>query len=263
MKRYWHYLRICFEMSLYRALEYRAGVIVQYTLDMIWYAVQFALLRTAYQYVPHVGGYELHEAYVFLIFLYATDAMNMLFFEGGITHYTQAIRNGTLDFYLLKPISTLYQLTLARVNLSGVFNLIFTIGFTIFVFSEFTLDYDFGRWFWAILLFANGLAINTILRLITASVAFWTTEGGTLNWLFHEVMRFGNKPEAIYTGRLRSVLTTFVPVLLVSAWPAMALVRGFSFEEAITPFGITAILIIVLKFVWWHGVRKYEGLSFQ
>jgi ABC-2 type transport system permease protein len=252
-------------MSIFRSIEYRAGVLVQYTLDSVWYAVQFALLRTAYVYVPQVAGYELREAYIFLAVLYTTDAFNMFFFEGGINHFTSAIRSGTLDFYLLKPMSTLFQLSVSRINLSGVFNIVFTLGFWIFTLREFNLNFDVTRWCCAILLFANGMLLNSFMRFIIASAGFWTTEGGTLNWLFHEMMRFGNKPESIYSGRARQILSSFIPVLLVSGWPAMALIRGqgMSFDEMIGPFAVTAVAAIVLKIVWWRGLRRYEGLSFQ
>lgn len=263
MKRHLRYLKICFEMSIFRALEYRWGVLIQYCLDMVWYAVQFALLRTAYQYVPVISGYSLQEAYFFLGFLYAIDSVNMLFFEGGITHFTQLIRGGSMDFYLLKPMSTLYQLTFSRVNLSGIFNLIFTAAYWIFVLSTFEQHYPLSRWLLAAVMFANGLLINATFRLILASAAFWTTEGGTLNWLFHELLRFGHKPESIYPRSMRITLTTFVPVLLISAWPCMALVREPSLAELIYPFFIGVFSLLLLNYIWRRGVRRYEGLSFQ
>lgn len=261
--RHLSYLRVAFEMSIFRSLEYRWGVAIQYALDMMWYVVQFALLRTAYEYVPELGGYSLQEAYVFLGFLYALDAFNMVFFEGGITHFTRTIRRGTLDFYLLKPMSTLFQVTVARVNLSGFFNLIFTAAFWIYVFVEFKPDYPLERWALALALFANGLLLNVTFRLSIASSAFWTTEGGTLNWLFHELMRFGTKPESVYPRDVRLMLSTFVPVLLINAWPVLALVREPTPLELAYPFLVGGLSVLLLRFIWRRGVRRYEGLSFQ
>lgn len=261
--RFLSYMRVAFEMSIYRSLEYRWGVAIQYLLDMIWYAVQFALLRTAYEYVPEVGGYSLQEAYIFLGFLYALDAFNMIFFEAGLKHFTDLIRGGTLDFYLLKPMSTLFQISVVRVNLSGFFNLVFTIAFWIYVFIEFNPSYPPERWLLAIVLFANGILINITFRLSIASAAFWTTEGGTINWLFHELMRFGSKPESVYPRDARVALSTFVPVLLINAWPVMALVREPSAAELLYPFAVSAFSVLLLGFIWKRGVRRYEGLSFQ
>ena len=76
-------------MSVFRSIEYRKGVAIQYVLDCTWYIVQFALLMTAYNYVPQLGDYNLRDCYVFLALLFTTDAVNMVFFNGGIDHFAQ------------------------------------------------------------------------------------------------------------------------------------------------------------------------------
>src|SRR4051812_46534385 len=108
----------------------------------------------------------------------------MTFFSGGIDHLARAIKNGGLDFYLLKPMTPLYQVTVARVSLTGFLNGIFAALFWVFVLTRYPAHYDLSHWFWAIALFINGIVINIAMRLIITCVAFWTVEGGSLNWLF-------------------------------------------------------------------------------
>ena len=263
MLRYLRYLGVCFRMSVYRALEYRAGVFFQYVVDAIWYVVQFALLRTAFSYVGEVAGYNLAECYLFLAFLFSTDAISMLLVNGGLEHFTRSVRTGALDFYILKPMPTLFQITVARVSLAGVLNLVFTIFFWGYVLRRFQAHYSFTHWLWAWVLFANGMFINVVFRLIISCMSLWTVEGGTLNWLFHELMRFGSKPEAIYGRWARRVLTTFVPALLLSAWPCMVLIRQPSLWTLGLPFLVSAGAAGVLSVIWKLGLRQYEGLSFQ
>jgi ABC-type uncharacterized transport system permease subunit len=250
-------------MSIFRSLEYRWGVLGQYIVDFVWYVIQFALLRTAYNYVPQIGAYGLQEVYLFLAIMFLNDAVNMLFFSGGIEHFTRQIRLGGLDHYLLKPMPTLYQLTVARVNLSGLLNLFMTIGFWLYVFGHFPIDYPTSRWLWAAALFINGLAINVAVRFIISCLAFWTVEGGTLNWLFHEVLRFGQKPEAVYGGIVRRILTSAVPILLLTPWPCMVLIRETTLWERTFPFLVGAGSLGALALVWIRGIRRYEGLSFN
>ncbi len=261
--RYLRYLGICFRMSVFRALEYRAGVFFQYMVDTIWYLVQFALLRTAFSYVAEVAGYNLAECYLFLAFLFSTDAISMLFFNGGLEHFTRAVRTGGLDFYILKPMPTLYQMTVARVSLAGVFNVAFTLFFWSYVLRRFQVHYSFGHWVWAWVLFANGMFINVVFRLIISCISLWTVEGGTLNWLFHELMRFGSKPEAIYGKWARRVLSSLMPALLLSAWPCMVLIRKPSAWALALPFVVSLVAAGVLAGIWRLGLRQYEGLSFQ
>lgn len=260
--RYLGYVQRCFRMSVYRAMEYRWGIAVQYLLDIVWYLVQYVLLRTAYNFVDEVGGYSLQEAYLFMGFLFMTDAINMTLFAGGLNHFTRAIRHGGLDFYLLKPMPTLFQLSVARVNLAGLPNLLFTTGFWIYTIVAFDVSYPLERWAWAAALFLNGTLLNVTFRFFIACFSFWTVEGGTLNWLFHELTRFGHKPENIYGAPYRYLLSSIIPALLFSAWPCMALVRETSWTERLFPFAVGLGSIGALAVVWRVGVRRYEGLSF-
>lgn len=250
-------------MSIFRSLEYRSGVAFEFFVDIAWYIVQFALLRTAYNYVPQVGGYTLQEAYIFLAFLYMNDAVSMIFFNGGIGHITRSIRTGALDFYLLKPMPTLFQMTMKRVNLPGLLNVFLVIAFWLFIFLNFDLQYPKERWAWAGLLFLNGMVVNVTFRLSFACMSFWTVEGGSLNWLSNELLRFGTKPETIYGRRAKTVLTTVMPVLLLSAWPCLVLIRETTPFERTYPFFVAAGSTLVLFCIWRAGVRRYEGLSFQ
>ncbi|MBI3557260.1 MAG: ABC-2 family transporter protein [Deltaproteobacteria bacterium] len=261
--RYLDYLRICFRMSVFRALEYRSGVFFQYVVDIVWYVVQFALLRTAFSYVAEVAGYNLAECYLFLAFLFSTDAVSMLFFNGGLEHFTRSVRTGGLDFYILKPMPTLYQMTVARVSLAGLLNLGFTVFFWGYVLRRFQVHYSFAHWLWAILLFTNGIFVNITFRLTISCLSLWTIEGGSLNWLFHELMRFGSKPEAIYGKWARRILISVVPALLLSAWPCMALIRKPSYWALGVPFLVSAVAGLALAGIWRLGLRRYEGLSFQ
>jgi ABC-2 type transport system permease protein len=261
--RYLRYLKVAFRMSIFRSVEYRSGVFIQYLLDAIWYFVQFALLRTAYAYVPSLGGYSLADAYVFLAFLFTTDAISMTFFNGGIDHFTRSIRTGGLDFYLLRPMPTLYQMTVARVSLAGLLNFVFTTAFWVFVLVAFNVHYPFERWIWASLLLLNGALINATFRLCLSCAAFWTTEGGTLGWLYHELMRFGSKPESVYGRPYRYILSSIIPSLLLNAWPCMVLVRETTLFERTFPFGVGAASVLALLGLWKIGVKRYEGLSFS
>lgn len=249
-------------MSLYRAIEYRSGVGIQYFLDLVWYLVQFSVLRAAYQFVPDVGGYKLGDMYLFLAFLFTIDAFNMIFFQEGIELFIRSIRNGALDFFLLRPFSALFQLSLSRVSLTGLMNIFFSLGFWIYVLVAFEFEYPWHQWVWAILVFLNGVVLNLIFRLCIACVSFWTVDGRSLGWLFHELLRFGSKPEAIYNNALRFVLVTFVPVLLFSSWACYVLIRETSLFDKLFPFGMTALCSGLLLLLWRFGVRRYEGLSF-
>jgi ABC-2 type transport system permease protein len=249
-------------MSLYRAIEFRSGVAIQYLLDLVWYLVQFSVLRVAYEFVPDVGGYTLRDMYVFMGFLFIIDAFAMIFYQEGIELFIRSIRTGQLDYFLLRPASPLFQLALSRVSLTGLMNVFFCIGFWIFLVTQFTLDFAPSRWLWALLLLVNGAALSLIFRLLIGCVSFWTVDGRSLGWLFHELLRFGNKPEVLYGGALRFFLTGIVPVLLFSAWPCYVLIRETTLTERIAPFGVTAVLWLVLRAVWMRGVKRYEGVSF-
>jgi ABC-2 type transport system permease protein len=73
-------------------------------------------------------------------------------------------------------------------------------------------------------------------------------------------VEFAKYPDVIYSGIIRKIFMTIIPVIIFSSFPARILIGLSSFQEIFT---YQAILLLVFSgislILWRRGLVKYQG----
>ena len=74
--------------------------------------------------------------------------------------------------------------------------------------------------------FILGQIILYSVDFLIASSCFWFKNFSVSGWLSHEILKFSTRPDSIYTGILRKVLFSMIPMVLIASIPARILLYG-------------------------------------
>src|SRR5258708_2566125 len=103
LRLYAHFVSFSFS----RAMEFRVDFFFKIVMDLIFYAVNLLFFRLIYLQTPVLGGWDGHQIMLFVSGYLVIDAVFMTMFAGNLWMLTMFINRGDLDYYLVRPVSSL------------------------------------------------------------------------------------------------------------------------------------------------------------
>jgi len=224
-------------------------------LEFVWMGSLYVFYKSLYTQVDKIGVWTEGEMIFFAASLFLVDAIYVILISKNSQGFSQTIRSGIFDFYLLRPVSALFITTFRFVNFQGFFNFILAI--LLAVQSGVSLGVQ-GYTIWAIYCFVGFLLLYSLL-VIVSSMAFWVTETSNLQWLFFELYRLGHRPDDIYMSWLRRALIFVFPAAFFVSIPvklALGKIDGMWF---VWPIVWAAAAGLIARWIWLKGLKVYEG----
>lgn len=124
MIRHLRLLRILWSASIAAEMEYRANFVMACITSLFTLLSALLTLSLLYQHGYEMGGWSWPAALLVVAIYTVLDGLQQSFMAPNRTRVTEHVRNGTLDFVLLKPIDTQFWLSLRTFSPWGLPNVV-------------------------------------------------------------------------------------------------------------------------------------------
>lgn len=259
--RYLSLYKSMFAYSLNRELQYRvnfAVVVIGYILYLIANVAFFSIL---YSWVNSVGGWSYEQILVFLGTYHIIHGLWDFGTALNVERISEYIAQGSLDMILMKPVSSLFYVVFRNMNLAPLMNVILGTIIVVIGMMKAQVTVTLGSLLLYLVMIVNGVIIFTMLQLILQLVSFWVIRTNVVNALFYQVIKFSEKPDAIYKGFLRRFFIFAIPMIVVVNFPSRVLL-GILDTGYIVWGEIATILLLVIGIVGWRlSVKYYSSAS--
>ena len=173
----------------------------------------------------------------------------------------QDIRDGTLDFVLIKPINSQFYASIRRLVVWQGFTIATGIAMAAVAGVKLSAAVSAGRAAMFVILLAAGVTIIYSFWLVLATLAFWFTRISNIEMVFWNVFEAGRYPVDIYRRPVRWVLTYVVPLAFLTTFPARALVGKLEATNLAVALAVGAAALAGSSWFWRYGLRHYSGAS--
>lgn len=259
MKTYLQVLSLFWTTAISAELEYRLNFLIAVLSSFANLVGSlfslFLFYRTGYTF----AGWSWHESLVVLGLFTFLQGVSATFLVPNLNRIVEQVQQGTLDFILLKPISSQYWLSFRVLSPWGFPDVVFGIIMIIYATSELKLT-----------LYNVFLSSLTIGFAMISLYSLWFMLGATSIWFVKiynvtEVLRglleAGRFPIVAYPVAYRFFFTFIVPVAFLTTIPAETLL-GKNQATWILGSGILAILLLILSHYFWQfALRFYTSAS--
>jgi len=247
--------------SFSKAMEFRVDFFFRVIMDICFYGTQLAFFAVLYGHTQELGGWDQSQAMVFIAGYFLVDSLHMTLFANNMWMLPILVNKGDLDYHLLRPVSSLFFMSLREFAANSFLNLLLAGGIFIWAIARLSSPIGAGDFALYLLLLLNGTLLYFILHISFLIPVFWLHSARGLGEIFFSVSTYSERPERIFSGYLRRALVSILPFSLVASRPAQMLFEGFDW----TSFGhillVTAMAVCFLLWFWSRALRSYSSAS--
>lgn len=261
MRRHLALLAASVRLSLLLTLQYRFELVLDTFFQLFWTGTALLPLWLVFEERPMIAGYTYPEALCVTGFFTVLQGVLEGVIQPSLASVVEHVRNGTLDFVLLKPADAQFLVSTHRFAPLRAVNVAAGLAIFAHAFSR------MGRTPAPIdVLLALGLLGCAVLVLyslwiLTVSAAFYVGRIDNLRYLFSAIFDAARWPASVYRGVLAFVLTFVIPLALMTSVPADALLGRMSAAAGLSTLAATMFFVALSRMVWVRSVARYTSAS--
>lgn len=241
-------------------LEYRANFLINLLTSLLTAGGSLLGLLVVSGDGQPIGGWSYREAAVVVGLFTLVQGLIGALLQPNLNKIAEAVRLGTMDFTLLKPIDAQFLVSTRNINLFQAIDMLLGLGIIGWAVAGLPGVTPAGALV-AALLVGAGLLIVYAIWFMLSTTAFWFVKVENLTDLFSGLFRAGQFPVSAYPGWVRLLFTFVVPVAFVTTVPAEALTGRCQPLSALGALLAAALLLLAARLLWRRALASYTSAS--
>jgi len=244
-----------------REAEYRMNFVIGVGEGLAQLALAVISFLLLYRFTDQVAGWTQAEVLILVGVYRIVEGLINLQIAPNMRAISGYIRNGEMDFMLLRPVSSQFLVSLRTLELPEGVNVL--IGLLLLIYAGGAAGV---RWSAGSVLAAGAFGLCGVLMLYAlwlfmVTFAFWLVQIENLDVIFYSLFETARYPVTFFNDLLRALLTFAFPVAFATTFPAQAL-RGQA-DLRLLPVGfvLAAALLFGTHLFWNFAVRHYSSAS--
>lgn len=242
-------------------LEYKADFLLGLATIFMFHGVSLMFIHVLFvDKAVTLKGWTKYE--VLFIYGFSIFPLNLFFcfFSSLYAFANQHIIEGQFDRVLVRPLNTLYQVLLEKIDVDDLFGAL--AGFLIvgYASNKMDLTWTLGQVGIASLLILCGVMIYAGVFVSLAALSFWFPDRNGFMPPVFNMIAFGKYPVEIYHHVIQVVLLWIIPFAFVAFVPSTHFLDRPNFRLYVMLTPVVALVAATIGgIVWSMGVRHYES----
>lgn len=259
--RYLRLFRLFARTELQFEMEYRGNLAFELFHMFVIVGTSVAAVLVLFYYTDEMNGWTLEHMLVLLGVFYTVQGIEETVFQPSVEKLMEHVRNGTLDFALLKPVNTQFLVSVRHLQVVQVAQILLGLVVVAVGIARMPAPPSPVQSAAFVLMLVCGNFLVYALLFVLATISFWFVRVDNLLAIFWSFLDAGRFPIDIYPAWLRLSLSTVVPIGVAVTIPAQAI------AGRLDALGFAAVLAGTLAawlfagWFWGRGLRAYTGAS--
>ncbi|MFA9559221.1 ABC transporter permease [Evansella sp. AB-rgal1] len=240
-------------------LSYRTDLVIELFSDLLSQAVNLIFILVVFGHTTLLAGWNREE----IIFIYGFFLVPYALFSSFFNIWDfndRYIVKGEMDRVLTRPIHSLFQIVIERMELESMFGAVTGIVIMFYAGSRLGMELSWYDPFVFFVFVVGGAFIYAGIFISLAAISFWSDSKTDIMPMMYNIGNYGRYPVDIYNSVIRFVLTWVLPFAFVGVYPAAFFLGrsewyGYAF---LTPL-MGVIFLGLAIFLWNAGVKRYRG----
>lgn len=259
--RYLRLLTVLYRTSIQTDMEYRADFFTRIIASLLGLVATVGGLSITYGYTTTLKGWTYPQVLVLVAVYYLMDGLTEMFIAPNMRNVMTQVREGTLDFVLLKPVSAQFLASFRSLVIWRAANVLVGIGLTAYAVGRLGAHIGPAQAASFAITMAAGCAVIYALWLSLVTLTFWFVRIDNIEQIVWQGFEAARYPIEIYPAWLRGALTYAVPVAFIITIPAQALSGRASHMPLGVACAVGILSLLASTLFWRFGLKNYTGAS--
>ena len=261
MGRYRRTLRRFWSTALAVQLEYQANVLIELLAVAMSLSGSLFLLSLFYGPDQTLGGWSWAQALMVQGLYTVFDGMASTWLRPNLGAIVTHVREGTLDFVLLKPIDSQFWLSLRTLSPAGLPEIGLGMGLLVWGSRQAGVVLTIpSLCIVLVMLLAGGLILYSLWFLIAAT-SIWFVKTWNATEVLRALLASGRYPLNAYPPALRVLFTFVFPVAFLTTIPAKVLLDSAGTPLLLAGLGLAVVFFAAARSFWLFALRFYTSAS--
>lgn len=240
-------------------LAYRVDTVVEIFSDLLFQVVNLVFILVVFGHTTFISGWVREE----IIFMYGFFLVPYAIFSTFFNIWDfndRYIVKGEMDRILTRPIHSLFQIIIERMELESLFGVVTGLVIMFYAGNQLHLQLSWFDPIIFVVLVIGGALIYAGIFISLASIGFWSDSRTDIMPMMYNIGNYGRYPVDIYHKVIRFILTWVLPFAFVGVYPAAYFLKREEWYVYTMLTPIVGMLFFSLAvFLWNCGVKKYRG----
>ncbi|MEP6755265.1 MAG: ABC-2 family transporter protein [Chthonomonadales bacterium] len=259
--RYLKLLGVFYKASIQTDMEYRADFFTRVIASLFSLLTNLGAFTIAFHYTKRLGDWTLPQATVLLAIYYLMDGLIEMTIAPNMRQIMEQVRQGTLDFVLLKPVSPQFMASFRTINIWRMMNVLVGLGLSLYTISRLGLSVGPVEAAEFALTLLTGMIVVYSFWLFLVTLTFWFVRLENIEQIMWQAFEAARYPLDIYPLWLKSTLTYVIPVAFIISIPARALTGKLAISSLAVAVIVAVTMFVCSTLFWRFGLKRYTGAS--
>lgn len=240
-----------------KGTRYRANLFSWILADLSMYASVIVVYLILFTKVDEMGGYDFNEMGLYISTYFVVNNLFAVFFSEAVSDYSEMILNGRYLYLQITPLGVVWTAVMLQFNFPAFISTPFLLALNIYFAAKCNVICGRLVLYYILLLCACGVML--FLFLCIYSLLLYGVRSSSLSGAVLQIFAIAEKPDTIFSDKVRKLFTYGIPAFMLSAVPTCVLLgRAEKGMAAYVP-GVLCILAGIFTVLTKKGERVYKS----
>ncbi len=261
MQRYFKTIRLFWSTAFASQLEYKLNFLIELLAMLGTLLGSVFILSLFFTGGRQLGDWTWESALVIQGVYTFLDGLTNAVLRPNLTEIVNYVREGTLDYVLLKPIDSQFWLSVRKFSFSGLPEIILGLAIVFWAAVQSAASLSvYSLSVFLISLFIGFVILYSVWFLIAAS-SIWFVKTWNATEVLRALLAAGRYPVSAYPVVLRFIFTLVLPVAFLTTFPAEAILGELKFNFLFIGLTLSSLFFIISRSFWKFALKHYTSAS--
>jgi len=259
-RKYFKVYKKFLHTSLASELEYKTNIVIDLVTAILSLIGSIFLLSIFFQN-KNIGGWEFEQALIIQGIYTILNGITNTWFNPNLTEIVKHIREGTLDFVLLKPIDSQFFISFKKINPSGFLEIILGLSLLIFCIRINQININLSFLILSFITIICSICILYSLWFFISTTTIWFVKTWNATEVLRSFLYIGRFPLNSFSFSLRIFFSVFIPIAFITTIPSEVFLGISQFWKIILEFIVALIFLLFSRRFWLFALKFYSSAS--
>ena len=261
IKKYIKIYSLFLYTSLASELEYKTNIIIDFLTAILSLIGSLFLLSIFFQNTDSIGGWKFEQALIIQGIYTILNGITNTLFNPNLTEIVKHIREGTLDYVLIKPIDSQFIISLKKFTPSGFLEIILGITLLFYSIAINQININIGFLLLCLTTLFCSIVILYSLWFLISTTTIWFVKTWNATEVLRSFLYIGRFPLNSFSFSLRIFISIFIPIAFITTIPSEAFLGVAKLWEILLEIVVSGIFLIVSRRFWLFALKYYTSAS--